>query len=160
MERILVSMDGRHGAWEAWSRATSLAKRIDARVYALLVLPAAEPSGKGSGGNADKVKKRLELLIELAKSEGLRIDYFISEGSYEDEVVRFADQNKVTLLVTESSEGENRHADKESAPSRRIRHRVSCRVEVVSPRKNQQPSVGEGNENEYSTVPVSANRRK
>ena len=143
MERILVSMSARNGAWEAWSRAISLAKRIDARIYALLVL--CPSSSVGGGGlqerEASSMKQGLELLIELAKSEGVRIDYFISEGEYEEEVIQFVDHNKITLLVAELAEGENRHTDRGLPPIRKILHRVRCRVELVSSRKNQQRNV-------------------
>jgi nucleotide-binding universal stress UspA family protein len=137
MERILVSMKPPHGAWEAWSRAISLARRIDAKVYALLVLPpaavvASDPKDPSS------VRNRLELLIELAKSEGIRIEYFISEGNYEDEVIQFVGHNKITLLVAESTGRENRHTDRGLAAIRKILHRIPCRVELVSPRKMEQ----------------------
>jgi len=139
MERILVSMNSRQGAWEAWSRAISLAKRIDARVYALLVLP---PSAPGRSDireqHGEGIRKRLELLIELAKSEGIPIDYFISEGKYEDEVIQFIDHNKITLLVAEFPDGEHRQSERVDVPIHKIRHRVSCRLELVSPRKIQQ----------------------
>lgn len=156
MERVLVSMNGRHGAWEALSRAISLARRIDARVYALLVLP--PPAGAGGivEQNASGVKERLELLIEAAKSENIHIDYFISEGKYEEEVIRFIDQNRITLLVVESPEGEHR----ESHPIDSLRHRTSCRMEVISLRKNQQFNAQEGKRHEYPNPYVSANRRK
>jgi hypothetical protein len=68
MERILVSMNAHRGGWEAWSRVISLAKRIDAKVYALLVFPPAAPTaGSSSGKDASSVRQRLELQIELAK---------------------------------------------------------------------------------------------
>lgn len=140
MERILVSMNARHGAWEAWSRAISLAKRIDARVYALLVLPSSTQPAAGEPAvkNTLNVRQRLELQIELAKSEGIHIDYFISEGNYEEEVIQFVDHNKITLLVVESTEGENRHTDRGISAIRKILHRIKCRMELVSPRKVQQ----------------------
>ena len=139
MEKILVSMDARHGAWEAWSRAISLAKRIDARVYALLVYPfGAERGGDPSRENPGSVRHRFELLIELAKSEGIAVDYFISEGSYEEEVIKFADHNKISLMVAEPPEGGGRHLEREFISFQKIRHRIRCRLELVSPRKFQQ----------------------
>ncbi len=143
MEKILVSMDGGRGAWEAWSRAISLAKRIDAKIYVLLVTP---PSGadplEGDPAAERRVhmqaagtRERLELLIEAAKSDNIRVDYFISEGRYEEEVIRFIDQNRITLLVVESPGGDSRYLDRQSAFIRRLRHRSTCRVEVVSLRK-------------------------
>ncbi len=162
MERILVSMNSQCGAWGAWSRAISLARRIDAKLYALLVLP---PSMKASGGieehtTAKGVRERLELLIELAKSEGNRIDYFISEGNYEEEVIRFVQQNRITLLVAEPPEEESRHSERELAPIRKIQHRIACRVELVSPRKTQIFNKGESNSHEHSTPSVSSNCRE
>jgi K+-sensing histidine kinase KdpD len=137
MERILVSMETRQGAWEAWSRAISLAKRIDAKVYALLVMP---PDPKRSGGhecaNAEaNVRRRLELLIELAKSDGIHVDYFVSEGNYEEEVIRFIEHNRISLLVAEPPDGDGRHSDRESSAIQKIRHRIKCRMEMVIPRR-------------------------
>ncbi len=138
MERILVSMNCRSSSWGAWSRAISLARRIDAKLYALLVLP---PSAKGVGieehNAAGRIRERLELLIEAAKSEGARIDYFISEGNYEEEVIRFVEQNRITLVVADSPDEENPHPERDLAQIRKIQHRVACRVELVSPRKKQ-----------------------
>ncbi len=136
MEKILVCVDARHGAWGAWARAISLAKRIDAKVYALLVLQAGGTEVGNTDTSTDRsVREHLELLIELAKSDGIPIDYFVSEGSYEEEVIRFANQHKITLIVAEPQRGDNRHSDREFASFEKIRHRIRCRAELVSPRK-------------------------
>ncbi len=158
MERILVSMNCQRGAWGAWSRAISLTRRIDARLYALLVLPPTCKTGRtGEERASNGVKERLELQIELAKSEGIRIDYFISEGSYEEEVIRFVEQNRITLLVAEPPEEETRHSERELSPIRSIGRRIRCRMELVSPRKIQNFSTGESNDHEHSTPSVSSN---
>lgn len=137
MERILVSMDCRSGCWGALSRAISLAERIEAKLYALLVLP---PLVKGFGMDERKaacgaVQQRLELLVEAARSEGAQIDYFISEGDYEEEVTRFVERNRITLVIVESHDVKDPLSERYSRQIRRIRHRISCRVELVSPRK-------------------------
>jgi K+-sensing histidine kinase KdpD len=138
MERILVSMNCRSGSWDAWSRAISLARRIDAKLYALLVLL---PSEKGIGIEEHKacgrIRERLELLIEAAKSEGAQIDYFISEGDYEEEVIRFVEQHRITLVIADSPDEENPRSERDLAQIRKIQHRVTCRVELVSPRKTK-----------------------
>ena len=144
MERVLVSMNTRQGAWEAFSRAISLARRIDARIYALLVLPPHTAGGRKIELETSGVRERLELLIEAAKSENIHIDYFISEGKYEDEVIRFIEQNRITLLVVESPEGDNRNIDREPRRIDSLRHRTTCRMEVISLRKNQQFNAREG----------------
>jgi nucleotide-binding universal stress UspA family protein len=136
MERILVSMHCRNGPWGALSRAISLAGRIDAKLYALLVLP---PGAEGSGTEEHNpicgTRERLELLIEIAKSEGSRIDYFISEGNYEEEVIRFVQQNRITLVIAESTDGGSPRAKRALAEIRKIQHRIACRVEIIKPRK-------------------------
>ena len=137
MERILVSMGYRHEAWEAWSRAVALAGRINAGVYALLVLP--PPGGVSDGGSvagaSESLRKRLELLIESAEMDGVHVQYFITEGSYEEEVIRFIEHNRITLFVTETPEGESRLSERDSLSLQKIRHRIKCRVERVIPRK-------------------------
>jgi nucleotide-binding universal stress UspA family protein len=129
-----------HGSWGALSRAVSLAQRIDAKLYALLVLP---PSAKSAGIEEHeawcRTRERLELLIEIAKSEGSQIEYFISEGNYEEEVIRFVQQNRITLVIAESRDEGDPHAERDLAQIRKIQHRIACRVEVVSPRKTQNP---------------------
>ena len=138
MERILVSMNCLNGSWGALSRAVSLAERIDAKLYALLVLP---PPPEGAGGEdravSCRTRERLELLIETAKSEGSPIDYFISEGNYEEEVIRFVRQNRITLVIADAPDGEGPAAERDLAQIRKIQHRIACRVELVSPRKMQ-----------------------
>ena len=136
MERILVSMHCRNGSWGALSRAVSLARRIDAKLYALLVLPpCAESAGPEERSASCGIRERLELLIEIAKSEGSRIDYFISEGNYEEEVIRFVQQNRVTLVIAENPDEESPNLERDLAQIRKIQHRIACRVELVSPRK-------------------------
>jgi|WetSurMetagenome_2_1015567.scaffolds.fasta_scaffold42617_5 nucleotide-binding universal stress UspA family protein len=161
MERILVSINAHRGGWEAWSRVISLAKRIDAKVYALLVLPSAMPvAASSTGKETSSVRRRLELQIELAKVEGIPIEYFISEGDYEEEVIRFIEHNKITLLVAESNEGENRQSERGVLGIRRILHRITCKVELVSPKKSQTLSLQKDNGNGSSTASVSADSRK
>jgi len=136
MENILVALSGKHGAWEALSRACSLARRIHVRLNVLLVSP--PPMQNLSHSDAEleaTVRQRLELLLEVFKSEGIHINYFVTEGVYEEEVIAFVHNNKVTLLVYEVSEGDARGADRDSVSLRSIRHRIACRVETVAPKK-------------------------
>jgi nucleotide-binding universal stress UspA family protein len=135
MERILVSLDGRHAAWEALARAVSLAARIEARVFVLLV----SPPDTGALGPAEAdiraaLRRRLELAIEAAKAEGISIDFFMTEGAYEEEVIRFIEHHRITLLVADGGDGQSRRASRDAALDW-ILHRATCRVELVTPRK-------------------------
>lgn len=137
MKKILVAIDGKHAAWGALSHACSLAKRIDVQLNILLVNP---PDRTLLSRNEievkDEIRKKLELLIEAAKTEGIMVNYYVSEGGYDDEVIGFINNNKIKLLVYETLEGDTRSANKESAASlRTLRHRVACTIEVVAPKK-------------------------
>ncbi|EPR44264.1 UspA domain-containing protein [Desulfovibrio sp. X2] len=151
MERILVPMDERHGAFEALSHAIFLSGRIAAKIYVLLVLALAGPDSPAAAASAlpgdpagpGAIRKRLESQIETAKAEGAQIDYFVTEGVYAEEVIRFIEHNRITLLIAEGSEGSDGRADRDAAALRKILHRVSCRVEIVTPRKTGQGSARE-----------------
>ena len=146
MERILVSMGSRYGAGEAWTRAVSLAKRIKAEVYALLVLPSGRgmPKGNSNHDNLESLRKRLELLIESAEMDGVHVNYFVTEGCYEEEVIRFVEHNRITLFVAEPPEGETRVSERDASSLQMIRHRIKCRVELVIPRRNHAANFTEG----------------
>lgn len=136
MESILVAIDGKHGSWGALSRACALAQRMDVKLNVLLIVPSTRHVLSHAEQQMEEdVRKRLGLHIEAAKSEGIRINYFLAEGSYDEEVIAFINNNKITLLVHELPEGDARTTEKEYATLRTIRHRVSCRVEVVAPKK-------------------------
>jgi len=138
MEKILVAIDGNHGAWEALSHACSLAKRMRVQLNVLFVATSTKTHLSHAEADAEEhIKKRLGLLIEATKSEGISINYFIAEGNYDDEVITFINHNKITLLVHETPEGNTRPASKEPAPSvRSLQHRIACKMEVVAPKKS------------------------
>jgi len=141
MERLLVSMETRQGAWEAWSRAVSLARRIKATVYALLVVP---PQSDLAFGPADQelakaVRKRLDLLVEAAKADGVNVALFVTEGRYEAEVIRFAREHRITLLVAEQAGTDPRGTGRDASAIQKIRHLINCPVELVSPRQHPHP---------------------
>jgi len=68
----------------------------------------------------------------------------VTQGSYEEEVIRFARDRKITLLVSESAEGEGRNSERDAQSLQRILHGISCRVELVSPRGEQTATQGTG----------------
>jgi K+-sensing histidine kinase KdpD len=139
MEQILVGMDIRHGAWEALARACALAERIEAHVHVLLVHP---PPDAGIGGAETvweaELRKRVEQCIQTAKADGIAIDYFITEGSYEEEIIRFVRHYRITLLVYEITNRDLRSAQQGQWSLQAIRHRIACKVEIVAPRRTPQ----------------------
>ena len=136
MEKILIAIDSKHGAWEALSRACDLAKRIAVKLNVLLVItPKPELLSPGEKDRVDQIKTKLELTIEAAKFEGIQINYFITEGNYEEEVIHFVNHNKISLLVHEANDGDTRAALRDDTFIGSLRHRIACTVEVVSPKK-------------------------
>lgn len=138
MKQLLVSMNGRKVPWEALSRAIALAKRLEARVHVLVVAPresaleVLDPTSRNT----------LEQRVRAAGEDGVRVDSFFAEGNYEEEVVSFVKHNKINLLITEHDHNDARGAERESASLQTIRHRVSCPVEIVTPRKSEQRGSG------------------
>ncbi|MEZ0575789.1 universal stress protein [Halodesulfovibrio aestuarii] len=136
MESILVAIDGKHGAWGALSRACALAKRMDVKLNVLLVVPPVERAlSRAEQQVEEDVRVRLGLNIEAAKSEGICINYFLAEGSYDNEVIEFINNNKISLLVHEIPEEDARSPERYYSTLHSIRHRVSCRVEILVPKK-------------------------
>ncbi len=144
-EHILVGMTPRHGAFGALSRAVALAKRISARVYVLFVT--APPDGEARATpplDGALARRRLRLVVERAQEEGVSIEWFVAEGNYEEAVIRFARDRRITLLVVETADGEGRQPEREAQSLRQILHRVSCRVELVTPRKDETATQAKG----------------
>ncbi len=145
MERILVGTSPRQGAFSALARAISLAKRINARVHVLFVSP---PSGGAATATEDEdapaEHRRLRLMAQQAAQEGVGIECFVTRGNYEDEVIRFAREHKITLLVSESADGEGRTSERDGQSLKQILHGIACRVELVSPRRDETATQGNG----------------
>lgn len=136
MEKILVAVDGKRGAWEALSHACSLAQRIAVKLNVLLVVtPDIHRLSHSEKEAENQIRIKLELLIEAAKVEGIQINYFIAEGIYENEVIQFVNNNKISLLVYGANDGDARAANKDLDFLCSLRHRIACPVEVVSPKK-------------------------
>ena len=101
MEKILVGLyPGKTSLWAA-VHALNLSKRINARIYFLLVL---DPEAKGSEESMGRkveasMKSNLESLIEEGISDGILVNYYITYGQYDNELVKFVKQNKITCLV-------------------------------------------------------------
>jgi nucleotide-binding universal stress UspA family protein len=136
MERILVAMDVKHQGWEALSHACSLAKRLDVEINVLLVaLGDIQKRLHPEMEIENELRKRLALRIEAAKADGVLVNFFITEGGYEDEIVSFVKKHRITMLMVEKQGGDTRTALSSGKGSlRTLRHRLTCRMEVVIPK--------------------------
>lgn len=133
MEKILVGLDpGKTSLWAA-VHALNLSKRINARLYFLLVI---DPAAKGSDESLIRqveasMKSKLESLIEEGISDGIPVDYYITYGQYDNELVKFVKENKITMLVVGSPTPQDGRLEDFDDLLEKIRHRIDCRIEVV-----------------------------
>jgi nucleotide-binding universal stress UspA family protein len=134
MERIMVAMDPSRTHLFVVIHALSLARRINAKVFFLLVFPAAadQPGKTRKEEEAATVKRSVDALIDEARSDGITVDYYTAYGDYENELIRFVQENKVTLLVIEGATGTKDAAEDFKNFLDRLRHRINCRIEVVN----------------------------
>lgn len=148
MEHILVSMDIRQeaespfpllnqdetgGFLAAVYRAIHLAERIKANVHILLVWyqESIFSPAEAFTGLEDAVKKHLELLIEKARSIGVNVRYYITNGNFEDEVIRFVAEKKITLLILGLPQGDSESSVEFNKSLYAIRQNVRCAIELV-----------------------------
>ena len=133
MQKILVGLDpGKTSLWAA-VHALNLAKRIKARLYFLLVI---DPAAKGSDESLIRqveasMKSKLESLIEEGISDGIPVDYYITYGQYDNELIKFVKENRITMLVVGSPTPQNGRLEDFDDLLEKIRHRIDCRIEVV-----------------------------
>jgi nucleotide-binding universal stress UspA family protein len=135
MERILVAFDSLEPSLGAGIHAINLAKRISAKLFVLWV----DSPGDGSPGAPVRpvargmTKRRLEKLIDEGRSDGVSIDYFLTEGAFVGEVIKFIKQNNIGLLLVGSpgNSGDDSAAAGFAESLENIRLRVSCQIEVV-----------------------------
>lgn len=133
MEKILVAMDPVQSHFFAGIHALNLAKRINSKLLFLLIFPLQKspPQNPTAKRVESAVKKQVEALIEQARSDGITIDYYLAYGDFEQELVNFVHENKVTLLIMECPDIQGDVKEAAGEILARLRHRISCRIEVV-----------------------------
>ncbi len=132
MERVLVALEpGKTSIWTA-VHGLNLARRIRARVFILMVSSEAAKDGV-ERRLGDDMKEEVESLIEEARSEGITVELYVAYGEYDEEVVKFIKDNKITLLVLGVPlSGKGGASSKFFDLVERIRRRVECRIEIVN----------------------------
>ncbi|MFC2049908.1 universal stress protein [Chloroflexota bacterium] len=91
--KVLVPLDGSELAERAITYAKSLAKTKDSEVILFTVSAA-------SVGQLDRpMKAYLELNAKELQSQGIKASIAISHGNMADEIIKFADKNKIDLII-------------------------------------------------------------
>jgi nucleotide-binding universal stress UspA family protein len=134
MEKILVGMNSVSTGFWAGMHALNLAKRIEARVCFLYVTDPGSSEDRERPTYQDAPsdeRKRVDHFVEKARAEGIPVDYYVSEGDYESELIRFVHEKGVTMLVLGAPGGHDAAPTRFSSFLDRIRHSVNCRIEVL-----------------------------
>jgi hypothetical protein len=116
--------------------ALNLAKRMDVKISVLLVIdPALAGKNKGPASEASALRSRLEKIIQDGRSEGTPIDYFLARGGFKDELIRFIQERKISLLVVDYPLADQ-NSGLENMPELlgEIKLRTGCRIEMVHSR--------------------------
>lgn len=101
------------------------------------------------------MKSNLESLIEEGISDGIPVDYYITYGQYENELVKFIRENKITMLVVGSPASQEERFNDFEDLLEKIRHRIDCRIEVVHKKTVKKQRKGEDD-----VSPVFTDRRE
>ena len=134
MEKILVGMNPVSTSFWAGMHALNLVKRIDARVCFLYVTDPESSEDREYPPYQDAAsdeKERVDHFVEKARAEGIPVDYYVSEGDYESELIRFVHEKGITMLVLGAPAGHQAAPNRFSTFLDRIRHSVNCRIEVL-----------------------------
>ncbi len=134
MEKILVAMDLQRTSFCAAIHALNLAKRINAKVFFLLVLsPGMQRENEAPEEQIEiSVKKRLESFIEEGRADGIAVEYYLVHGNYEREIIGFIRENRISLWVVGSPAEQGCSAETFNSFLEKMRHRINCRIEVVN----------------------------
>jgi nucleotide-binding universal stress UspA family protein len=153
MEKILVGLyPGKTSLWAA-VHALNLSKRINARLYFLLVIDRSDESLMRQVEAS--MKSSLESLIEEGISDGIPVDYYITYGQYDNELVKFVKENKITMLVVGSPTPQDGRFEDFEDLLEKIRHRINCRIEVV-----HEKTINKQKKGEDDVSPVFTDRRE
>jgi nucleotide-binding universal stress UspA family protein len=133
MERILVGLDGRQSNLEGIQRAIQLAIRIEATVFILVVVrPTAAPARQELFQDLHAaLRNRLELLMEMARGEGVEVKFYMARGDYGKELIRFTRENAITLVVLGLPGTGSQTTEEFHEWLAGLRHRINCRIELV-----------------------------
>ncbi|MEJ2155403.1 MAG: universal stress protein [Desulfobacteraceae bacterium] len=134
MEKILVGIDSKTTRLLSVLYALNLAKRMDVKISILLVIEPAATSveSEAAAQGASTIRKQLEKSILEGRSDGTPIDFFVTYGSFKEELIKFIKEEKISLLVVDSPFPDRKVAsEKLPALFGEIKLRTHCRIEVV-----------------------------
>jgi len=131
MERILVGIH--RGAANFWAsvHALNLAKRIGARLFFLLVVDLQSSAGTETYMSDYSLKKDIESFLEEGRKQGVSVEYYLTYGKYETELINFIENQHIDLLVMEAPPRNSESSKHFAECLEKIQHRINCRIELV-----------------------------
>lgn len=109
-KKILVAFDGSDQAKKALEVAIDLAKKYEAEIYVVEVIPTAILAGMGFAPVPDsvinqifgKAKKDMDFVKSLVSNEKIKVTVDILEGDPGSEIINYANKNNIDIIITGS----------------------------------------------------------
>ncbi|MHB8100783.1 MAG: universal stress protein [Methanosarcina sp.] len=105
-KRIMVATDGSRPARKAVETGIDIAKLSGAKIYAVYVVVPTTHSARDFGWEKaamehfrNEGKRATGFVEETAKAAGIEVESVLLEGHPADEVVKFAEQNDIEMIV-------------------------------------------------------------
>ena len=105
-KRIMVATDGSRPARKAVETGIDIAKLSGAKIYAVYVVVPTTHSARDFGWEKaamehfrNEGKRAIGFVEETAKAAGIEVESVLIEGHPADEIVKFAEQNDIEMIV-------------------------------------------------------------
>lgn len=109
-KKILIATDGSENADSAVLSGIDIAKKLDAKVYAICVVPTHPSSSMPIGSRMmqwevpfqvmmSEAKKAVEQVADACLSSGVEVETVVLEGHPAEEIIKYAEENKMDLIV-------------------------------------------------------------
>jgi nucleotide-binding universal stress UspA family protein len=105
-KRIMVATDGSKPARKAVETGIDIAKLSGAKIYAVYVVVPTTHSARDFGWEKaamehfrNEGKRATGFVEETAKAAGIKVESVLLEGHPADEIVKFAEQNDIEMIV-------------------------------------------------------------
>ncbi len=109
-KKILIATDGSENADSAILSGIDIAKKLDAKVYAICVVPTHPSSSMPIGSRMmqwevpfkvmmEEAEKAVEQVADACSSSGVEVETVVLEGHPAEEIVKYAEDRKIDLIV-------------------------------------------------------------
>ncbi|MBU4261298.1 MAG: universal stress protein [Proteobacteria bacterium] len=136
MNRILVAVETGHPSVSATVYALNLAQRIQAQISFLLIDHLGDEIDATEGEANDEFtvqKQLLSLISDSNRRDGVKVNFYVGNGSYETELINFVQQNKISLLIVGfPAPGQQEGAGRFLERLMNIKQKINCRIMIVS----------------------------